>query len=212
MTRSRTRTGTRSRTRIRAALVAAVATALLAAPGIGTAEAVPSPDHHCVFEGIDLNAFLGVSERLIGPPPCREAFVGERWVRTLPGWGTATGPDGAVYPAGYTPSRPAPMDDFLAKLQGVRIVQDIGTRQEWSVTVGPEIVRRVDTVDDQIIANFASHPLRPLSAGPHTSTVFMRLSAEHCDGLGDNPDDHCLPAGEFQYTGNTPVTFFPRRR
>ncbi|GAA4998597.1 hypothetical protein [Streptomyces siamensis] len=50
----------------------------------------------------------------------------------------------------------------------------------------------------------------PGRAGAHTTTVFMRLSAQHCDGLGTDPDANCLPDGDFQYTGDTPSTFFPR--
>ncbi|MGW1554818.1 hypothetical protein [Streptomyces sp. NPDC002346] len=179
--------------------------------GVPTAQ-VPPVEHACVFEGVNLNEFLGVTQRLIGPPPCREAFVGEQWVRTFPSWGTAPSAQGTVYPAGYTPARPAPMDDFISKFRGVRIVNDIGTRQERSFTFGPEVVRRI-TLDSEtgiLFASFATPPLHPLSAGGHTTTVFMHLSAEHCDGLGTNPDENCLPGGEFQYTGVTPVRFFPR--
>jgi hypothetical protein len=198
-------------TRIRAAVVSAVLAAMLTAAGAGTAQAFPPADHNCVFEGENLNTLLGVSERLLGPPPCRETFADERWVRTFPSWGTAAGPGGALYPADYTPSRPNPMDDFTSKLVGVRIVQDIGTHREWSATAGPEIVRNITLFEGLPFANFASAPLRPLSLGAHTTTVFMRLSAEHCDGLGEDRVEHCLPAGEFQYTGRTRVHSFPRR-
>ena len=37
-----------------------------------------------------LNVRYGVSERIIGPPGCREAFVTEKWVRAVPPWTTAT--------------------------------------------------------------------------------------------------------------------------
>ncbi|MFJ3309916.1 hypothetical protein ACIPSA_44340 [Streptomyces sp. NPDC086549] len=198
------------RTRVRGALASAVMTALLTAVGAAPAQATPPTANACVFEGVNLNEFLGVRERLIGPPPCREAFVGEKWVRTFPSWGTAPSAVGAVYPPGYVPSRPNPMDDFVSKFQGVRIVQDIGTRQEWSAVFGPKTLRRFSTQDGLIFASFASGVLRPLSAGTHTTTVFMRLKAEHCDGLGTDPALNCLPAGEFQYTGDTPVTFLPR--
>ncbi|MFG2821403.1 hypothetical protein ACGFX4_18490 [Kitasatospora sp. NPDC048365] len=193
-----------------AAVTVALA-ALCAVGGAGTAEAVPTPEHHCVSEGVDLNAYLGISERIIGPPGCREALAGERWVRFAPPWGTAPSAQGTVYPAGYTPSRPAPMDDFLAKFQGIRVVQDIGTPREWSAVTGPEAVRRLDNVEGLTFAFFASNPLRPLSVGRHTTTVFMRLSAEHCDGVSTDPDASCLPAGEFPWTGDAPLTFFPRR-
>ncbi|MFE2285432.1 hypothetical protein ACFXDJ_14800 [Streptomyces sp. NPDC059443] len=200
-------------TPIRAAVVSAALATMLTTAGAATAtaQAFPTPDHNCVFEGENLNTLLGVGERLLGPPPCREAFADERWVRTFPSWGTATGPAGALYPADYTPARPGPMDDFTSKLRGVRIVQDIGTHREWSVTAGPEVVRNITLFEGHPFANFASAPLRPLSLGSHTTTVFMNLSAEHCDGLGEDRVEHCLPAGEFPYTGHARVHSFPRR-
>ncbi|MCX2180811.1 hypothetical protein KV205_09755 [Streptomyces sp. SKN60] len=178
------------------------------------AQAQPPAEHVCYFEGRDQNDFLDVTQRLIGPPPCREAFVGERWVRTFPSWGTAPSAEGAVYPAGYTPQRPAPMDDFLAKFRGVRVVNDIGTVRERSFTFGPETVRltEIDRESGLPFTYFATAPLPPLSPGEHTSTVFMRLSAEHCDGLGTVEGENCLPGGEFPYPTPNPitVTFFPR--
>ncbi|GAA4998635.1 hypothetical protein [Streptomyces siamensis] len=92
-------------------------------------------------------------------------------------------------------------------------VPDIGAAQERSYTFNRnQVLRRVDldAEADVRIAGFATPPLHPLSAGAHTTTVFMRLSAQHCDGLGADHDANCLPGGEFQYTGDTPVTFFPR--
>jgi hypothetical protein len=65
-------------------------------------------------------------------------------------------------------------------------------------------------LDGTPFATFASPSLRPLKAGPHTSTVFFRLSAQHCDGLGTDPAANCLPAGEFQYTGPTPFEVVKR--
>ncbi|MEU8616433.1 hypothetical protein [Streptomyces sp. NPDC048623] len=211
--RTGTRAGRRTRLRLAAASVAFAAFALvMALPGSAGAQARPPAEHVCFFEGQDLNVFLGVTQRLIGPPPCREAFVGEQWVRTFPSWGTAASAEEAVYPAGYTPQRPAPMDDFLAKFLGVRVVNDIDTVRERSFTFGPETVRRteIDSESGLPFTYFATAPLRPLSAGEHTSTVFMRLSAEHCDGLGTVEGENCLPGGEFQYTGDNRVTFFPR--
>ncbi|MGW8767136.1 hypothetical protein ACWGN5_32075 [Streptomyces sp. NPDC055815] len=211
------------RMRLRTAMTSAVLALAIAGTGGATARAQTMPasqvpaaqppvEHACAFEGINLNEFLGVAQRLIGPPPCREAFVGEQWVRTFPSWGTAPSAQGTVYPAGYTPARPAPMNDFTSKFLGVRIVNDIGTAQQRSYTFGPEVLRRIalDPESGFLFAYFATPPLHPLRAGAHTTTVFMRLSAEHCDGIGTNPEENCLPAGEFQYTGNTPIRFFPR--
>ncbi|MGW0087103.1 hypothetical protein [Streptomyces sp. NPDC003393] len=181
---------------------------------LATRTAKPPLKHACVFEGMNLNKFLGVRQRLIGPPPCREAFVDEKWVRTFPAWGTAASAKGAVYPPGYRPARRSPMTDFKAKFRGVRIVNDIGTARERSYTFSrSQVLRRVDldVEADVRMASFATPPLRPLSAGAHTTTVFIRLSAQHCDGLGTDPDANCLPGGESQYTDDTPVTFFPHK-
>ncbi|WP_030196452.1 hypothetical protein [Streptomyces sp. NRRL S-87] len=205
---------------MRAAVVSAALAAMLVATGTGTAQgqaptaarvAVPPADHNCLSpDGTNLNTFLGISERIIGPPACREAFVGEQWVRSFPSWGTAASGDRARYPRGYTPARFNPMDDFVSKFLGIRVVNDIGTAQEQSRTFGPETIRRFAVFEGIPFAYFGSLPLSPLSAGAHTSTVFMRLSAEHCDGLTRRSDLSCLPAGEFPYTGDTPVRFFPR--
>ncbi len=102
---------------------------------------------------------------------------------------------GTVYPAGYTPARPAPMDDFRSKFLGVRVVNDIGSRQERSFTfTQKQVLRRIDLQAGILCTSFATPPPHPLSAGEHTTTAFMRLSAEHCDGLGTNPEENCLPA------------------
>ncbi|MCX5389733.1 hypothetical protein [Streptomyces sp. NBC_00094] len=205
-------------TRMRTAALAAVAVAVLTGTGAAQAQtqarpvtqvAVPPADHNCISpDGTNLNTFLGISERIMGPPACREAFVGEQWYRGFPSWGTATGGDDARYPRGYTPARFDPMDDFVSKFQGVRVVSDIGTAREQSRTFGPETLRRIAPFDGLPFATFAAGPLPTLPAGRHTSTVFMRLSAEHCDGLSRRREVSCLPGGEFAYTGPTPLTLF----
>ncbi|MFF8379870.1 hypothetical protein ACF07V_27495 [Streptomyces sp. NPDC015661] len=211
-------------TRMRAAVLPALAAAVLAVSGAGqaqaqadprtqtrpvTAAAVPPADHNCISpDGTNLNTFLGISERIIGPPACREAFVGERWVRSMPSWGTAPDGDRAHYPRGYTPTLFDPMDDFVSKFQGIRVVSDLGTAREQSRTFGPEALRRIAPFDGNPFAFLASDPLPSLTAGEHTSTVYMRLSARHCDGLGPRPAVNCLPAGEFVYTGPTTIRFF----
>ncbi|MFI6015805.1 hypothetical protein ACIBAG_44795 [Streptomyces sp. NPDC051243] len=202
-------------TRFLAALVSAAlaATVLTASGAHARARAVPPEEHICPApDGTNLNEFLGITERLVGPPACREMFAGERWFRAFPSWGTAPNAASAVYPAGYTPARPAPMDDFVSKFLGVRVVTDIGTARERSYTFGPQTLRRI-AFDPNLglpFAFFAAGPLHPLSVGAHTTTVFMRLSAEHCDGVAPVREENCLPAGEFRFTGDTPLQVFPR--
>lgn len=172
----------------------------------GTAQA-PSAgaEDHCLVEGVDLNAFLSIRERPAGPPARRVAVAKKPWVRSFPSWGTAADAATAVYPAGYTPSVPKPLDDFVLKFLGVRIVQDIGTPQERSFSFGPEVLRLVRIEEGLPFSYFASPALPGLRPGTHTTTVFFRTSSEHCDGLGTVREDNCLPAGDNQYTGNTPL-------
>jgi hypothetical protein len=103
------------------------------------------------------------------------------------------------------------MDDFVSTFLGVRVVTGIGTARERSFTFGPQTLRRI-AVDPNFglpFAHFAAGPLRPLSVGTHTTTVFMRLSAEHCDGLTPVREKNCLPAGEFPFTADSPLAVFP---
>ncbi|WP_328874596.1 hypothetical protein OHT76_33560 [Streptomyces sp. NBC_00287] len=193
----------------RAAVVSVVLAATLA--GATAAQAVPPPDHNCIFEGVNLNEAHGVTERIIGPPPCREAFAGERWVRPGPGWETAPDAESAVYPDGYNAPEADPIDDFNAKFRGARYVIDRGTAQERTFTYGPEILQTGFVGENgRPFSVPVSPPFRPLSVGEHTVVVFVRLSGEHCDGLGTDPELNCLPEGEFQWTGDTPFRVFPR--
>ncbi|MGW7363128.1 hypothetical protein ACWGI8_06795 [Streptomyces sp. NPDC054841] len=207
-------------TRIRAAVVSTVLATVLAATGSGTAQAVQgwweepvqvrtrdggSEVNACLTpSGTNLNELLSIQEQIIGPPACRVAVARKPWVRSFPSWGTAAGAEGTVYPDGYTPDLPKPMNDFILKFLGVRIVQDIGTPHEKSLSFGPGVLRLVVEEDGIPFATFASPPLEPLKPGSHTTTVFVRLSAQHCDGLGTDPEVNCLPGGETQYTGITP--------
>lgn len=195
--------------RFLAAFVASVLAATLA--GAAPAQAVPPPDHNCLSpDGTNLNQLYEVGERIIGPPACREAFAGERWVRTGATWATAPSAADAVYPEGYTPSEPNPIDDFNAKFAGARFVHDAGTPQERSFTFGREALRTGFTAPNGLpYSAIVSPALRPLSVGRHTSTMYLRLSAEHCDGLGTSPDDNCLPEGEFTWSHAT-FEVFPR--
>ncbi|MFB0633020.1 hypothetical protein [Streptomyces sp. AB3(2024)] len=61
-------------------------------------------------------------------------------------------------------------------------------------------------------AGIASPPFKALTVGAHTSTVFVTLRAEHCDGLGTVREDNCLPAGTTPYTWDTPFEVQPRPR
>ena len=162
-----------------------------------------APTRPCLSpEGENLNRLYRVKERIIGPPACRTALAGERWVRTTPGWVTAASASTAVYPEGYTPAKADPIDDFNSKFVAARYVQDIGTPRERSFTFGRKAVLRTGffTEDGLPYSAVVSPSFRPLSVGTHTSTVYFELRAEHCDGLGTDRVSNCLPAGEFIYS------------
>ncbi|MEU3282724.1 hypothetical protein [Streptomyces antibioticus] len=178
----------------------------------GTALTPTNGTNHCISpDGVDLNMLLSIREPIIGPVNCRVAFAKKPWVRTFPSWGTAASAATAVYPAGYTPSLPNPFDDFLLKFLGVRVTQDIGTPQEQSVSYGPEVLRLVTPVEGLPFGTFATPAIPGLRPGPHTSTVFFRMAFEHCDGAGTDQEENCLPAGEVQYTGDTPFEVVKKR-
>ncbi|MEV5409617.1 hypothetical protein AB0K60_12370 [Thermopolyspora sp. NPDC052614] len=173
-----------------------------------------APERACLSpEGINLNQLYRVKERIIGPPACRTALAGERWVRVTPEWVTAADADTAVYPKGYVPEKPNPIDDFNAKLVAVRYVQDIGTPRERSFTFGRKAVLRTGffTEDGLPYSTTVSPSFRPLSVGTHTSTVYYRLRAKHCDGLGTDRVVNCLPAGETVFS-EAEFEVVPRRR
>ncbi|WP_219670732.1 hypothetical protein [Streptomyces bambusae] len=158
---------------------------------------------HCVTpDGIDLNELYGVKHRIIGPPTCRTTREGEKWVRTVAPWFTAADAASAVYPEGYRPSRRNPIDDFNSKFVSATYVHDRGTPNEQTFTFPRKKVLRTGFVSPEGLpySVAVSPPLAPLSVGTHTSTVFVTLSKEHCDGLGTVRAENCLPAGTFQWT------------
>jgi hypothetical protein len=176
------------------------------------AQAAPSPEHNCgTSGGTNFNQLYGVKERIIGPPNCYYALAGEQWVRSIPIWITASGKDGAVYPAGYKPQQPNPIDDFNVKFVGARYVQDSGTAAEKTFVFGREVLRTGFVSGGRPYSAVVSHPFQPLSVGRHTSTVYLTLTADHCDGLGTDRTKNCLPGGTFQYTtADVPFEFFTR--
>ncbi|MCF3182409.1 hypothetical protein IPZ70_21035 [Streptomyces polychromogenes] len=192
------------------------APAATAAPDSAPAARPPVP--HCVAsDGFDFNAVYHVRERIIAPPPtCRVTLAKERWVRATLGWGTAKDAKSAVYPAGYQPLRPgiAPIDDFDAKFVSATYVHDIGTPQEQTFTFKKKQVLRTGLFSSDGFPYSApvSPPFKALSVGTHTSTVFITLSAEHCDGIEPDRDADCLPAGTSRFSGDDAFEVQPRPR
>jgi len=178
--------------------------------GAASAGRTDPPGHrdanHCVTGlGVDLNELFGVSDQFLARG-CNVVSAGEHWIRSAE-WIT-NGSDDPVYPAGYVPARPAPIEDFLSKLIAVKIVVDGGTRQQQTYVFSPGQVERTDVTADQLQPGLwdpgtpmaiALPRMAPVSVGPHTSEPILVLSAKHCDGFFTDEARSCLPAGETSY-------------
>jgi hypothetical protein len=108
------------------ALCAVLAASLAFGASGATAGRVDPPGHQdgnqCInASGVDLNALYGVSEQF-RTRECQVISAGEHWI--LPLWWIVNFEAGSVYPAGYVPSRTAPIDDLVSKLVAVKIVVD----------------------------------------------------------------------------------------
>jgi hypothetical protein len=188
-----------------AAAVLLVATGATAASGAAREQNWRSAP--CVAEGVDVNAVLGVTDRIIKQPLCPQAYVGE-WYVPLTYWLAAR--SYADVPSPYPLSAPTPMDDFLAKLVAVRFVIDSGASTEQSYRFEKrDLTLRLGTLDEfsppgfpQVPIVFMIAKLPPLPPGGHRVAFFYDLSAGNCDGLGTAPEN-CLPQGE-SYLGWCP--------
>ena len=198
------------------ALAAVVAASLAVGVGGASAGRVDPPGHedanHCFwFSGVDVNELFGVPEQF-HHFLCRELSAGEHW-RPFVSWIAGDGVD-SVYPAGYVPLRPLPIEDFVAKLT-VKVVTDGGTPQQKTYVFSPAAAVRTDITLDQLepdappLGLAVTMPrMKPLSVGAHTYEVTWVLSAQHCDGFGTVVEENCLPAGELPIDGG-PLTVTP---
>jgi hypothetical protein len=165
--------------------------------------------NHCINSfGVDLNELYGISDQFRNFE-CRVVSAGEHWVFGPLTWIVDDGVD-SLYPDGYVPVSPNPIDDFAAKLVAVKVVVD-GTAQVLS----PNEALRTDITFEQLEPDGVEDPgpmasmlprLRPLSVGEHTFQPFIVLSAMHCDGLAPVEEENCLPAGEIPFAPLRPIT------
>jgi hypothetical protein len=206
-----------SRAVSRRALVAlsavVVATWLVVGAGGASAARVDPPGHqdanHCINSlGVDMNVLFGVPEQFRNQF-CMEVSAGEHW-RPFALWFTDDGVD-SVYPAGYLPLRPLPLEDFVAKLT-VKVVIDGGTLRQKTYVFSPAEAVRTDITFGQLVPGNPPFPMAstmprmdPLSVGDHTFELFWVLSAQHCDGLAADVENNCLPAGDLPF-GVRPLT------
>ena len=200
------------------ALGAVIATSLAVGVSGVSAGRVDPPGHQdanrCINAfGVDLNALYGMSDQF-RTFDCRAISAGEHWIRPL--WWITDDSEGNIYPAGYTPTLPAPVDDFVAKLVAVKFVVDPGTRQQQTLTFNAGPITRTDINIEQLEPT-GGPPLpmasilprvRPLSVGDHFIEGYVVLNALHCDGLGDS-EFNCLPAGETLYLAHPVVVTTP---
>jgi len=199
-----------------AALAAVLAAALVLGAGSASAGRVDPPGdpdaNHCVnAAGVDLNVLYGVSDQF-RTRECQDISAGEHWRVPLV-WIVNFGAD-SVYPPGYTPADPDPIDDFVTKLVAVKAVLDGGTLQEHTLVFAPSEALRTDINAEQLEPGFWGAPypmasmqprLAPLGVGDHTFQLSIVLSALHCDGIAPNVDENCLPAGEVPFTPTRPL-------
>jgi hypothetical protein len=156
-------------------------------------------ENHCITPfGVDLNIRYGISTQIV-TPFCTQVDSGETW--TTPGgtpWFMNT--SFATVPEGFVAAGTTPLEDFLAKFTGAKVVVDAGTSEEktyifpksdklWMSNLGG--LPAVQTVTLTI--------LKPLSVGMHTVQLYWEFSAMHCDGFGDVALDNCLGPGEVAY-------------
>lgn len=197
------------------ALLAIVSSSLAISVGDATAKRTDPPGHHDANQcqnpaGVNLNELYGVSDQF-RTRDCQELTAGEHWIRPM--WWIVNFGDDSVYPDGYVPARPDPIDDFLSKLT-IKIVIDAGTPRELVLVYSAAEAARTDIDAEELEPGAwgAPYPMasmlprvRPLSVGEHVMQPFVVLSAMHCDGFSTDVEFSCLPAGETPFVPPRPL-------
>ena len=169
----------------------ALGVALLVAMLVPTTASAGTRDgNHCIFppDG-DFNEAYGITEALVWY--CgTEIGSGQDW-RTNMGWGMAD--KYTVKPKGFVPGGATPLDDFLAKFVGVRIVVDPGTSQQRTYVFTDTSKLYVEAPG--LVMSFGMGVMAPLAVGHHALESYWTMSGVHCDGFAKKLED-CLPAGD----------------
>jgi len=238
--------GLRTRCIVTAALVGTSAVLFLA-DGSAAASAAVNESTTCVSDnGSDVNAYFGIPHsdaiwlNLQGQnPACVTVVRGHNFIRTH-GW-IAQLPPGTkvngktiepVYPNGYRPDHPAPMDDFLSKISRARYVVSRDGRVEITKTVTRrellahaklgtfgDLFVSPDTTLTPGVTIYGAAPewttLEPFSSrrlgtGQHTIDIYWTLTKMHCDGFAPDITNDCFAAGETLST-STVFNVVPHR-
>jgi hypothetical protein len=169
----------------------AIALALAAAAAVPTAASAGTGDgNHCTLpDGTDFNELWGVSETIVWWM-CSDVGAGQDW-RVAELWGMNE--TFKKVPKGFVPAGETPLDDFLAKFIGVKVVVDPGTSGERQYLFTDTSKLRVDGTS---VNGVTMGVLDPLSVGSHAVEAYWRMSGLHCDGLGRDLAANCLAAGD----------------
>ncbi len=169
------------------------------------AQAKSKPGNHCLTpSGLDLNAFLGISDEVVASF-CPEIDAGEEWTTSGPWFVNGSF---ATVPEGFVPAGETPVEDFQAKFTALKLVVDPGSRQEKTVVfpntgnvfAGPGNAIFPGMPEEALVLIPASlGTVQPLPVGKHVVHGYWIFSAMHCDGFGTDTtpvSGNCFPAGE----------------
>lgn len=188
---------------LRRTLLIAVA---LAAAGVPAPVSAGTPDgNHCIAPwGADLNEEWGISETIVWWF-CSEIGAGQSW-RVAAGWGMNE--TFKKVPKDFVPAGETPLEDFIAKFVGVRVVVDPGTTHERSYRFTDTSKLQVTPDDGFVGVNLVTMgALEPLSVGTHVVEAYWTMSANHCDGGGRDVEVNCLAAGDtLAFAGEATVS------
>jgi hypothetical protein len=110
---------------------------------------------------------LGVPEAVVAPF-CTEIGSGQRW-RVSQGW--VMGLTFKKVPKGFEPAGATPLEDFIAKFIGVKLVVDPGTAQEQTyVFTNADDVGMIAENGFDVVNTVTMGTLEPLSVGRHVVT------------------------------------------
>src|SRR5262245_42889715 len=160
----------------------------------------PKPVEPCITPtDVNINERYGISDAVVAPF-CTAVGSGRGWTVSNAWTMNATFEDPG--PAEFEPAGATPLEDFKAKLIGVKYVVEPGTSREKTYLFPNSDRLGTFLGDGFTVANAVSlGAVHPLDVGGHAVDSYLLFRAMHCDGFGSVVGENCLPAGE---------TFFDR--